>query len=130
MSGISRITAYEIFANPNDLEIFIGQENEQGKWAIVFERGPGHNFKLLLDTAPVFEKPEEAIVAIKNTLEIIVDAVTKEAEDPNGFIRIDKEELIAHPENVLSARLIERIVADLEKDHVASTWKGTEKKKN
>ncbi len=76
--GISMITALEIFTNPGDLKIAIGQEKEGSKFAIGIFRGPGHNFRPMLTSQPFAEKLEDAVKAIKGILESIREDLTKD----------------------------------------------------
>lgn len=123
--GISMITALEIFTNPSDLEIIIGQAKEGGKFAVGILRGPGHNFKPMLTSEPFAEKFDDAVEAIKGILESVREAMTKEFMDqkslpsqylnPNG-LEIDQSK-------VLNPDLINRILDELRQHKVASTYK-------
>jgi len=125
MSGISRLTALEIFTNPSDLEIVIGQEKSSGKYAIVIMRGPGHNFKTMLDSEPFTEKFEDALEAMKTILETVQQSVTKELEDPKNltsqFLNSDSQAI--DQSRVLNPDLINRIMNELRRHKVASTYK-------
>ena len=125
MSGISRLTALEIFTNPNDLETIIGQEESSGKYAIAIMRGPGHNFKMILDSEPFTEKFDDALKAVREALEMIQQAITKELEDPKNlvtqFLNPDKQTL--DQSKALNPDLINQIVDELRKYKIASTYK-------
>ncbi len=123
--GISMITALEIFSNPKDIEIQVVKDERSGKYAIVFTRGPGHNFKLMLDSPPVFEKLEVAIGAIKETLEFVQEHGNKELSDKNSlFAKISNPEgQEVDQSRVLNSDTIARIIEELKKNMVASTYK-------
>jgi len=123
--GISMITALEIFTNPGDLEIIIGQEKEEAKFTIGIFRGPGHNFKPMLTSQPFAETQEDAVEAIKGTLESIREALTKDFADrkslPSQYLNPDGLEIDLS--KVLNPELIARILEELRQHRVASTYK-------
>ena len=125
MSGISRLTALEIFTNPNDLEIIIGQEKKSGKYAIAIMRGPGHRGKMLIDSEPSIEKFEDALEAVKTILEGIQQFITKEFEDPKSFISqfLNQDSQAIDQSKALNPDLINRIMDELRKHKIASTYK-------
>jgi len=125
MSGISRLTALEIFTNPNDLEIVIGQEKSSGKYAIAIMRGPGHRGKLLIDSEPTIEKFEDALEAVKTILEGIQQFMTKEFEDPKSLVSqfLKSDDQIIDNSKTLNPDLINRIMDKLRKRKIASTYK-------
>ena len=120
---ISLITAIEIYTNPYDLEFLVGKENGGSKFAIAITRGPGHDYKLLLTTAPYTENQAEAIGIIREILELTRSTVEGELNNPESiaasFLNPDGEEI--NQANVLNPDLIERIIAKLEQDREAST---------
>ena len=125
MSGIRRLTALEIFTNPSDLEIIIGQEKSSGKYAIAIMRGPGHNFKMMLDSEPTIEKFEDALEAVKTILEGIQQFMTKEFEDPNSLVSqfLNPDNQAIDQSRALNPDLINRIMDELCRHKVASTYK-------
>jgi hypothetical protein len=125
MSGISRLTALEIFTNPNDLEIVIGQEKSSGKYAIAIMRGPGHNFKMMLDSESSIENFEDAFRAVKETLETIQQAMTKELGDPENLVTqfLNPDSQVIDQSKTLNPDLINRIMDELRRHKVASTYK-------
>jgi hypothetical protein len=125
MSGINRLTAIEIFTNPSDLEIVIGQEKSSGKYAIAITRGPGHNFKMMLDSEPFTEKFEEALKAVKTILETVQQSVKKELEDPKSFTAqfLNPDNQALDQSKALNPDLINRIMDELRQHRVASTYK-------
>ncbi len=125
MSGISRLTALEIFTNPSDLEIVIGQEKSNGKYAIAIMRGPGHRFKMMLDSEPFTENFEDALKAVKETLETIQQAMTKELEDPENLVTqfLNPDNQALDQSKALNPDLINRIMDELRQHKVASTYK-------
>ncbi|MDQ3014350.1 MAG: hypothetical protein M3Q73_00615 [bacterium] len=118
------ITALEIFTNPGDLEITIGQEKEGARFAIGIFRGPGHNFKPMLTSQPFAEKFEDAIEAVKGTLESIHDALSKDFADrksfPSQYLNPGGQEI--DQTKVLNPDLIHRILDELRQHRVASTY--------
>lgn len=123
--GLTMLTALEIFTNPGDLEITIGQEKGGGKFSIGFFRGPGHNFKPMLTSGPFAEKLEDAIKAIENTLQTVHEVATKELEDKNSFASqfLNPDGQSVDQSKILNKDLIARIVDELRKNRVASTYK-------
>lgn len=121
--SISLITAIEIYSNPYDLEFLVGKEKGGTKFAIAITRGPGHNYKLLLTTEPYTENQAEVIGRIREILERVRSVAENELNNPESiaasFLNPDGEEI--NQANVLNADLIERIIAKLEQDRVAST---------
>lgn len=119
------ITALEIFTNPGDLEITIGQEKEGAKFSIGIFRGPGHNFKPMLTSQPFAEKLEDAVKAIQGTLESIHEALTKDFADrkslPSQYLNPDSREI--DQSKILNPDLISRILDELRQHQVASTYK-------
>jgi hypothetical protein len=123
--GIGMFTALEIFTNPGDLEITIGQEKVGAKFAIGIFRGPGHNFRPILTSQPFAEKLEDAVEAIRGTLESIREALTKDFADrkslPSQYLNPDRQEI--DPSKVLNQDLIRRILEELRAHGKASTCK-------
>ena len=119
------LTALEIFTNPGDLEITIRQEKDGAKFAIGIFRGPGHNFKPMLNSQPFAETQEDAIEAIKGVLEPIREAMTKDFADrkslPSQYLNPDGQEI--DQTKVLNLDLISRILDELRQHRVASTYK-------
>lgn len=122
---ISMITALEIFTNPADLEITIGQKEEGVEFAIGIFRGPGHNFKPMLTSQPFAKTQEDALEAIKGILESIHEAMTKDFADrkslPSQYLNPDGLEI--DQSKVLNSELITRILDELRRHGVASTYK-------
>jgi hypothetical protein len=123
--GISMITALEIFTNPADLEITIGQEKEGAKFSIGIFRGPGHNFKPMLTSQPFAETQEDAIEAIEGILEPIHEAMTKDFADRKSLSSqyLNPDGLEIDQSKVLNPELITRILDELRRHRVASTYK-------
>ncbi len=121
--GLSMITALEIFTNPGDLEITIGQENEESKFAIGIFRGPGHNYKPMLTSQPFAEMREDAIKAVEETLQTVHGAITKEFKDSKSlasqYLNPDGQEI--DQSKVLNQELIGRILDELRMRGKAST---------
>jgi hypothetical protein len=116
-------TALEIFSNPNDLSFTIGNSDD-GKFAIGIFRGPGHNFKPLITSKPVFETTKDAADAIENMLTVLIDAARKIYQDPESIIG-----LMLNPQGdeiddslVLTAEMVESIVDSLKKTSHANTY--------
>jgi hypothetical protein len=123
--GISKITALEIFTNPGDLEICIEQEKEGAKFSIGIFRGPGHNFKPMLTSQPFAEKLEDAVGAVKGTLESIHEILTKDLADRKSFssLYLNPSGLEIDQSKILNQDLIARILDELRQHRVASTYK-------
>ena len=123
--GISTITALEIFTNPRDLEITIGQDKNSGKFAIGIFRGPGHNFKPILTSQAFAEKLEDAIEATKETLESVRQAMIKNLADPRSLLsqQLNPDGQEIDQSKVLNPDLINQILDELRQRQVASTHK-------
>ncbi len=123
--GISMITALEIFTNPGDLEITVGQAKPGDKFAIGIFRGPGHNFKPMLTSQPFAGKVEDAVKAVKGILESIQQAMTKDFADRKSFPSqyLNPNGLKINQSKVLNPDLISRILDELRQHRVASTSK-------
>ncbi len=130
-SGISRGTALEIFSNPRDLEIRIDQEEKSDKYFIVISRGPGHNFKLLLDSEPFTDNFEVILEVVENSLKLIEQTTTKEleeAKDPlyqvvNQVFNPQKKTI--DRTKTLNSDLIKKIMSELRENKIANTWEMT-----
>ena len=123
---MTMLTALEIFTNPHDLEISIGQEKKGiGKYALLICRGPGHNFKLMISSTPFAEKVEDAVLVIKEILEVTVEAVTKEFKERTSVLSqyLNPDGKTIDQSKVLNADWINRILEELRTKQVASTYK-------
>ena len=88
MQGISKLTAYEIAGNPDDIVITYGGPDEKtGKFVGWITRGPGHNFKPLLNTDPIYDTPAQAKQAMKDMVAQIKESVKKDLEDPENPLK-------------------------------------------
>ncbi len=123
--GLSMLTALEIFTNPGDLEVTIGQEDGKGKFAVGVFRGPGHNFKPMLTSQPFAETQEEAIKSVEEILQTVHEAMTKEFKDSRSIpSRVLKPEGVEIDQSkVLTPELISRILEELRQHRKASTYK-------
>ena len=123
--GISMITALEIFTNPSDLEITVGQSEPGKKFTIGIFRGPGHNFKPMLTSEPFAENLEGAVEAVSEVLESIHEAMVKDFADrgsiPSQYL--NPEGLEIDQSKVLNPDLIARILVELRQHQTASTYK-------
>lgn len=122
--GLSMITALEIFTNPGDLEITIGQEKEGAKFAIGIFRGPGHNYKPMLTSQPFTEIREDAIKAVEGVLQTVHEAITKQFKNSGSlasrFLNPDGQEI--DQSKILNQDLIGRILEELRMHGKASTY--------
>ena len=123
--SVSLMDALEIFTHPRDLELSIVKEKGTNKYGICITRGPGHDFKLLITSSFSFEGSKEAIDATKGLLEVIEQTGIKEFSNPSSLIsRICNPGKIALDENsILGPEQITRIIEELQKKLVASTYK-------
>lgn len=125
MSGISMLTALEIFTNPGDLEIIISQEKGEGKFMIGILRGPGHNYKMMLTSQPFAETQEEAIKVIEGILQTVSGVITKELKDRESlasqYLNPDGQEI--DQSKVLNQDRIDQVLEELRQHQKASTCK-------
>jgi hypothetical protein len=123
--GISRMTALEIFTNPSDLEITIGQEEGVGKFAIGIFRGPGHNFKPMLTSQPFGESLEDTIKTVEETLQTVHEAMTREFENKGSFVSryLNPNGQEIDQSKVLNQDLIKWVLKELRQHQKASTYK-------
>lgn len=119
------ITALEIFTNPGDLEITIGQEKKGAKFSIGIYRGPGHNFKPILTSQPFAEKLEDAINAVDEILQFVYQVTTKQFKDSGSLASqyLNPSGNSIDQSKVLSQDLIARILEELRVHRKASTYK-------
>ena|SRR3989344_5545205 len=124
--GITRLTAIEIFTNPNDLRFSVVREKGRGKggkYAIFITRGPGHNLKSLLSSQPFAETVDEAVRDIGEILEFIRQSATKDLERPDGglaqFLNPGGQPI--DQSRVLNEGLIARILVELRAHQFADT---------
>jgi len=124
MSGITMLSALEIFNNPADIEIIVSEEKVSGKFAIGIFRGPGHNFKPILTSQPFAETKEDAVKEVDIILRSIHEVVTKEFENKESFashyLNPDNKEL--DQAKVLNLGLISRILDELRQHQEVSTF--------
>ena len=123
--GLTMMTAAEIFTNPHDLEIVIGQERGGGRYAVRISRGPGHKFKPLLSSTPFAETLDVAIEAVKQILETTNENLTKEFENSESLLSLytNPNGVEVDQSKVLNSDLILRILGELRQHRVASTYK-------
>jgi hypothetical protein len=81
--GLCRLEAFEIFGNPMDLSIYVARCKSE-KFALAITRGPGHNFKPLVDSNDAFLDRESAVQYVEAILTACVEegmkTVVSEAE--------------------------------------------------
>lgn len=120
---ISMLTALEIFTNPNDLEIVIGTDG--GKYGFAITRGPGHHYKVILDTSGFAETRAATVEVIKITLDSIRETLTRDLSDqgsvPSQYLNPDGQEI--DQSKVLNPDLIGRILDELRQHQTASTYR-------
>ena len=123
--GMSMITAMEIFTNPHDLEIIIGQEKSGGKFAIGIFRGPGHSYRPLVTSHMCAETVKDAVETVQGILEMIEQVMAKEVlnRDSVAFQYLNPEGQEIDQSKVLNPDLIGSIVRELEQHQKASTYK-------
>ncbi len=86
--GLSRLTAYEIAGNSDDIiATFGGPDKKTGKFLGWITRGPGHNYKLLFNTNPVYDSAEEAKGAMQTLIETIKDWVAQDLKKPDNPLK-------------------------------------------
>lgn len=122
MSGISRITALEIFSQPDDLEFVIFEKG--GLFGFLITRGPGHNFKLIISTSPYAADLAQAIRGVDTTLEHVCSYATAEVGNSGSLVAafMNPDNRPVDDANGLSALYRERIIADLTSKRTASTY--------
>ena len=124
MSGLSLITALEIFNHPNDLEIIVGKQEGEKNYAFTLSRGPGHNFKPLISFQSYTEKIDDIYENVHGLLKSIRESCIKELEDKESFL----SKMFNHgggkiDESVtLNEGLIDRIMHELRQKQSASTY--------
>ena len=120
---ISMMSALEIFTNPGDLEITIGQEKKGAKFAMGIFRGPGHDFKPILTSQPFAETQEDAIKAVERVLQTVHEAVTETLRNPDSLASryLIPDEQKIDQSKVLNQDLIGRILDELRQHQKAST---------
>lgn len=125
--GISRLTALEVFNNPRDLVVQIGGDEKKG-FVIVITRGPGHNYKLLIDSQPINKTREEVIEMVRELLVGIRELCISILEKPEGaaetlvagVVNPGREDVSDHPDT-LTATIIDRVIEILQTGTHADT---------
>ena len=88
MNGVSRLVAYEIVGNPEDIVItFGGPDKKTRKFAGWITRGEGHNFKPLLSTEPIYDTPEQAKQAMEKMVQKFKEFVEEDLKDPKNPLK-------------------------------------------
>lgn len=126
---MTAITAFEIYSHPRDLCVVLGQHRENGLWGFTITRGPGHQYKLLIEAKPYADDEEKAIKDVKKALEDVVEWVLKVREDQEGqgghegaaVEYSDGSRQIVEGEEGLNAQTIEWIIEKLRSGGVADT---------
>jgi len=86
---VTRLTLYEIAGNPDDVVVdHGGPDKKHGKFAGWITRGPGHNYKPLISTAPIFETAEEADEAMQQIVDFAKDWTEEDLKDPTNPLQI------------------------------------------
>lgn len=124
MFKIDRITALEIFTQFDDLHITTGKSKDVNMFGIGIYRGPGHNYKPMITSAPFAKTQEEAINKIKEILEFVCEFSKKDLEDAKSITA-----MILNPEGkevdeakTLNPKFIEIIIQELQQHQAVSTW--------
>ncbi|MFH1036474.1 MAG: hypothetical protein V1756_00185 [Patescibacteria group bacterium] len=82
---VSRLTLYEIAGNPDDVVVDAGgPDKETGKYVGWITRGPGHNYKPLISTEPIFDTPEQAKEAMQKIVDWAKNWTEEDLRDPNN----------------------------------------------
>jgi len=76
--GVSRLSAYEIAGNPDDIVTGSYKDDESGKYGGIISRGPGHHYKLIVSTNAGYASQEEAKADMDRIVSHIVQTVKKE----------------------------------------------------
>lgn len=122
--GLTRITALEIFTNPHDLEIIIGQGKAGDKFAFGIFRGPGHNYTPMLTSVPFAETKEDAIKSVEEILQTVHWAITNDFENRKSFVSqyLNPEGQEIDQSKILNQDLIARILDELRQHQRANTF--------
>ena len=122
MAGITRLTALEIFTQPDDLEFRVGQDGD--KWRSQLLAGQDTVSSFCLKADPVFDSSDAAISAIGDVLEIICTKMTAELSVPSSLAAqvVNPDNRPIDDANALSGDYRERIISDLTDNGVASTY--------
>lgn len=124
MAGLTAVTGIEIYTQPDDLQISIPREGEDGNYAILITRGPGHRFKLLASTEFVFDTLEVALENVREALLAICQKGMEELTNQSSLIGriVNPNNLPVERMKVLTAARVEQIVEALRRSGVASTY--------
>lgn len=123
--NMAPLTALEIFSQPDDLAFTTGQDKDDtGLFAFGVFRGPKHNYKTLLTTRPFAKTKEELLEFIKKELEELCEFCKRKLKDPNDIISriLNPEQKELDESKILNQDLIDRIIAELDRNGSASTW--------
>ena len=123
-TGISRLTAHEIFSNPFDLEFTLWEDEAGGgKFGFAVFRGEEQQYKPLVSTTPFAADPEAALAALKGLLEPVRTVCEKELENSGSMLSqfVNPNSRPLRELEVLNPDLIERILAELREHRSAST---------
>lgn len=120
--GVSRMTILEIFTNPCDLVVAIGQKD--GKFSVFVSRGPGHNYKLMLSAEGIFESRQAAVDSIRQVLEFAAEKGKETLEDRTNPIAqiVNPGGRPVGEMNVLTQSAIDTLIATLATEDEARTF--------
>lgn len=85
---VSRMTAYEIAGNPDDIVITHAGPDENGKYAGWITRGKGHDSKPLINSESQFNTATEAEDEMKKLVSDLKEFVSKEQQGHNNLLNI------------------------------------------
>ena len=87
--GVSRMTAWWIFSNPEELQVFVAPHKETKRFAISLSRGPSDHYRPML-TGGAFEEREGAIEAIEWVLKTSITIGTEDLGAGPGSMTLER----------------------------------------
>ena len=125
MSGITMSTMLEINGNPEDLYIEIGKTTINGTYAFTISRGPGHSFKPLISTTPVFKTSDDAVKEISDLLHMVHTKAITQLAKKNDLLTsiVNPNDAPVDISKTLNSERIKKILDDLRLHHFSATYK-------
>ena len=104
---LTRAVMEEMFHNPGDLKLLISPDRTGNFWAVVINRGPKGQFKMLFLCPPFFESKAQAVTFVRTTLTSIIKMFRSDTR--NG--------------HTLSYDDVGKIVSDIQANDIAITYR-------
>jgi len=119
MKVIDLLDVFEIFSHPNDLYIMIGKSDHSGKYGFLISRGVSQKFKIILCGGSVYDNIDDVEKMIKKILVTSRSICLRELKNTESVLYPMYDPI--RKLEVLTPKMINRIVKELNKKHAVDT---------